>query len=103
MAFDDLRYPSLAPPKRELVEDGLQEGLGVIPGETPSRKFKVVDDFGENYPAARGVIPGSKPVKAKVRNVVTAQNIPTKFNRAKILEGAQNFEDPYHANLIRVD
>ena len=57
MAYDDLRYPSLAPQHRELVEDGLQEGLGVIPGEPKSRKVRLVDDFGENYPSGRGVIP----------------------------------------------
>ena len=59
MAYDDLRYPGflVAPPYVELVDDGIQEGLGVIPGETASEKVKLVDDFGKNYPSGRGVIP----------------------------------------------
>jgi len=34
---------------------------------------------------------------------VTAQNIPTRYMRAPILAGAQAFESPEHADLIRVD
>ncbi len=34
---------------------------------------------------------------------VTAQNIPTQYARAGILSGAQAFEAPEHADLIRVD
>jgi hypothetical protein len=34
---------------------------------------------------------------------VTAQNIPTRYARAGILAGAQAFESPEHADLIRVD
>ena len=34
---------------------------------------------------------------------VTAQNIPTRYARAGILSGAQAFESPEHADLIRVD
>ena len=53
--FDDLRYPSLAPPKRELVEDdGLISGRGCIPGETESKKVELQVD---NLISGRGVIP----------------------------------------------
>ena len=34
---------------------------------------------------------------------VTAQNIPSQYARAGILSGAQAFESPEHADLIRVD
>lgn len=34
---------------------------------------------------------------------VTAENIPTRYARAGILSGAQAFESPEHADLIRVD
>lgn len=34
---------------------------------------------------------------------VTAKNIPTQYTRAGILSGAQAFEAPEHADLIRVD
>jgi len=34
---------------------------------------------------------------------VTAENIPTRYARAGILSGAQAFEAPEHADLIRVD
>lgn len=34
---------------------------------------------------------------------VTAENIPTRYARAGILSGAQVFESPEHADLIRVD
>ena len=54
MASDDLRYPSLAPMHRETVDDNLQSGLGVIPGEPPSRRVRVVDD---QLVSGRGVIP----------------------------------------------
>jgi len=103
MAYNDLRSPSLAPQHRELVANGLKEGVGVIPGETPSRRVKLIDDFGENYPVALGCMPGSSKKLVEFRNKVTATNIPTKYNRSEILAESQQFEDPYHANLIRVD
>ena len=34
---------------------------------------------------------------------ITASNIPTQYARAGILSGAQAFEAPEHADLIRVD
>ncbi len=34
---------------------------------------------------------------------VTAKNVPTQYARAGILAGAQQFSDPAHADLIRVD
>ena len=34
---------------------------------------------------------------------ITAENIPTRYTRAGILAGAQAFEAPEHADLIRVD
>ena len=34
---------------------------------------------------------------------VTATNIPTQYARSGILAGAQAFESPEHADLIRVD
>ncbi len=37
------------------------------------------------------------------RGKVTAQNIPSQYARAGILAGAQAFEAPEHADLIRVD
>ncbi len=47
----------LAPLYRPTEENGLIEGLGVIPGETESERVKLEDDFGENYPSGRGLIP----------------------------------------------
>ena len=95
--------PLIAPDHMPLIDNGLTEALGVIPGETPSEKVKLEDDFGENYPAARGCLPGSRKKVVEIKNIVTAQNIPTKYNRSKILMGAQIFEDPFHSDLIRVD
>ena len=45
----------LAPQYMPLVEDNLPEGLGVIPGEPPSRKVELVED---GLIAGRGVVPG---------------------------------------------
>jgi len=47
--------PLIAPQYVPLVEDGLIESRGVIPGEPPSRKVKLETD---NLIAGRGVVPG---------------------------------------------
>ena len=44
----------MAPMYMPLEEDGLQVNLGCIPGE--EMRF-LEEDFGENYPSGRGMIP----------------------------------------------
>ena len=50
--------PLMAPKYMPLEENFLQSGLGVVPGETESEGIELEEDFGENYPAGRGCIPG---------------------------------------------
>ena len=47
--------PLMAPQYMPLEEDGLQSGLGVIPGETPSERLEIQDDG--YLISGRGVIP----------------------------------------------
>ena len=44
----------LAPKKRILVEDNLQNGLGLVPGTTKSEEVKLVDD---GLISGRGLVP----------------------------------------------
>ena len=46
--------PLMAPEYRPLIEDGLQSGLGVIPGETESERVELEED---HLISGRGVIP----------------------------------------------
>ena len=43
------------------------------------------------------------PTVGLVDSRLTATNIPTKYTQAQTLSSAQSFEDPYHADLIRID
>ena len=45
----------IAPKQRILVDDGLQAGLGLVPGATKSEEVKLVND---GLIAGRGLVPG---------------------------------------------
>ena len=47
--------PLIAPQYVPLVHDGLQEGLGVIPGKTPSERVELEKD---GLKAGLGLVPG---------------------------------------------